>query len=633
MKVLTDKRIRKLGSALILCALCGLLYACGGDDPAPSAPSLALNPSDIMFMSKSGDSHSLEIRTDAEWVIVHVPGWLNASSSRGTGSATITLTTNRDNESEEENADQVEIMATSDGGTTSQRITVKQQSGYEHDCFARIMEEPSPLIMSYGICCVVSHGDNTKYFQWKVFSSREFENIRGNNNQILQDITKSASTWNRENISAQGGVNIIYDNCEPNTPYVLVTVAFASNGNNGAIVTRDFTTKDANEQQPIAEIKANKNVVNEVHDGNTGDYYTWDIKKNGTCAGYYTYVCVGDREFETMSRRRGAIGTRDPRDGIFLAWLLTMEMKTNIMTHETSFNAAAGAGCREKMFEVYQNEAPNAFAAKPTDKYIEIMTWGIRGNGDFSGMVYDVVYTVENGVLKEVEGGGYTPTPTEYYLTVSPTSLSYAPEGGTSYVNISSNDEWTVSSSATSWCTASLSSGTGNALLNITVTKNTGTVVRSATVTLKGKNSNKTVTVVVTQSASSPDPTPTINVGRDDYSSDKPLDGDARTLSVNKTSLTFDAAGGQNTVSISGNDQWTASSSNTTFCTVSPASGTGAATLTVKVTQNTGTSARSATVTVKGSYSGNTYTISVSQDKPVPNTFNRTDYGNDKNMN
>lgn len=84
------------------------------------------------------------------------------------------------------------------------------------------------------------------------------------------------------------------------------------------------------------------------------------------------------------------------------------------------------------------------------------------------------------------------------------------------------------------------------------------------------------------------------------------------TFDAQPTSLTFDAAATSKTISVTGNDSWTASSS-ASWCTLSKTSGTGAANITVSVTQNSASSARTASITLKGQNTQKTVTIGVSQ--------------------
>lgn len=81
-------------------------------------------------------------------------------------------------------------------------------------------------------------------------------------------------------------------------------------------------------------------------------------------------------------------------------------------------------------------------------------------------------------------------------------------------------------------------------------------------------------------------------------------------LAISTSSLTFDAAAGQQTVNVTANCDWKVTCS-ATWLTINPTSGNANATLTLSAQENTTTTQREATITVTGG--GFTRTISVSQ--------------------
>ena len=81
-------------------------------------------------------------------------------------------------------------------------------------------------------------------------------------------------------------------------------------------------------------------------------------------------------------------------------------------------------------------------------------------------------------------------------------------------------------------------------------------------------------------------------------------------LAISTSSLTFDAAAGQQTVNVTANCDWKVTCS-ATWLTINPTSGNANATLTLSAQENTTPTQREATVTVTGG--GFTRTISVSQ--------------------
>ena len=103
----------------------------------------------------------------------------------------------------------------------------------------------------------------------------------------------------------------------------------------------------------------------------------------------------------------------------------------------------------------------------------------------------------------------------DYTLTVDPTSLQYGAGEETQSITVTSNDSWTVESSQ-SWCKLSVSSGSSNGTVNVTVTENTTASTRSAVITFKGTNSGVTREVNVNQDQ----PNTGGTIGIDEYGND-----------------------------------------------------------------------------------------------------------------
>ena len=173
-----------------------------------------------------------------------------------------------------------------------------------------------------------------------------------------------------------------------------------------------------------------------------------------------------------------------------------------------------------------------------------------------------------------------------YTLSVSPTSLSFATTGEQKTFSVTSTTDWTVSSSD-SWLTVSPASGSDNGTITVTTVANTATTKRTATITVSGTGVT-TQTISVTQDA-----VPAI-------------------LSVSPTLLSFTPSGEQKTFAVTSNTEW-AVSSNASWLTVSPVSGSNNGTVMVTTSANTATSQRTATLTVSGT--GITaQTINITQD-------------------
>ena len=152
-------------------------------------------------------------------------------------------------------------------------------------------------------------------------------------------------------------------------------------------------------------------------------------------------------------------------------------------------------------------------------------------------------------------------------LTITPSTLDFAPTGGKASVAVTFNAGWTTGTSA-SWLTVTPASGNGNGTITVTASANTSTGSRTATLTVSGGGLDRTVTV--TQEA-----TPK--------------------LTVTPASINFTVEGGTQEVNVAANNEWSANS-NAPWLTVTKVSGS---VLRITAAPNTGYSRTSGvTVTV-----------------------------------
>lgn len=158
-------------------------------------------------------------------------------------------------------------------------------------------------------------------------------------------------------------------------------------------------------------------------------------------------------------------------------------------------------------------------------------------------------------------------------LSVLPATRNISMEGGTTSFTITTTADWQASCNS-SWAVLSADSGTGETELTVTCEKNVG-AKRTATITVAGTGTDPgmTAVTVVQNSASVP-------------------------LSATPLSRSISAVEGFTTFDVATTAEWQASS-NQTWAEVTPASGTGSATLTVNVQENTGPK-RTAIITVTG---------------------------------
>ncbi|UCF93039.1 MAG: BACON domain-containing protein, partial [Desulfobacterales bacterium] len=161
--------------------------------------------------------------------------------------------------------------------------------------------------------------------------------------------------------------------------------------------------------------------------------------------------------------------------------------------------------------------------------------------------------------------------------SISPTSRTFPSGGGNDTISVDAvrdDCQWTASASV-DWITInSGSSGTGDGTVGYSVSANTGTSSRTATITVAGQSHT------VTQ-----EPLPSC------------------TSSISPASRNFPSSGGNGTITVDAlrdDCQWTASESVGWITITSGSSGTGDGTVAYSVAANTGTSSRTATITAAG---------------------------------
>ena len=160
-------------------------------------------------------------------------------------------------------------------------------------------------------------------------------------------------------------------------------------------------------------------------------------------------------------------------------------------------------------------------------------------------------------------------------LSVSPTNLNVGSDAGQVSFDVNSNTNWTVTKTA-SWFWISPDNGSGNGNVQVNYQENTSTSSRSATITVSANGVSDRV-VTITQSGATP----------------------AATLAANPMNLTFDANGGNQTITVSSNLSWTASD-NVGWLSIAPSSGSNNGTITVTAQNNTSTNNRSGFITLRG---------------------------------
>jgi len=194
-----------------------------------------------------------------------------------------------------------------------------------------------------------------------------------------------------------------------------------------------------------------------------------------------------------------------------------------------------------------------------------------HNNGDDERYATVEVAT-SNGMLSRSVSVRQPPSPPELELSLS--SLEFPSRAGNKALNVTSNTRWSAScESVGNWCTVTPSSASGNGTVMVSVLENNGYDERSATVTITAGALSKTVNI-----------------------RQFPLPSG---FDVSPSNLEFDFEADDKTFEVTSNMPWNAScASEGGWCSVTPSSGNGNATVTVGVLKNNSYDERSATVTI-----------------------------------
>lgn len=497
------KYLKKCGyllSSLLCLMVLTSMIACGSDgedETVEDSVTTDAGQGGLKFSHKQSDQKTLKVKATTSWVIENCPDWLSASEMSGeAGDHSIVLTTTKANNTSVELSDQLVIKA----GTAYTSVTVMQSSPY----IGVSMEVVDQVFLSYGFACKLKYGDQAVACCWHIYKESDFNSLSESK------ISSDAANWDYIRKPANSVCTIDYSKCEPSTNYKLVVFPYTSNNEMGERLIVDFKTKSKDEQ-PLASIESTQIIVK---DGI--EYIEWNVKQNAFSNKFYTYVCSSPSKFNTYKKAEEFDDANKDKRGALLALLIENERKID-QTDSHEPDPAFNEGCHEQFFAPASKDGVMKFERKQGDRYVEIVTWAENANGSLSGIVSDVIIDLDN-----------MSKPEEKTLTVSTKTIEVVAEGGTKQFTITSNDSWTVTSNATSWCTASPSSGDGNATVTITVAKNTSESAREATVKVKGTVSGTEVSVSIKQQGTAESGQSGADISVDDFGNDKSLDDDTK---------------------------------------------------------------------------------------------------------
>lgn len=622
-----------------LLTFCGtlLLVACHTHDER-----LSLSVSEVTFDYLGGEkeitlySECSECGDPIPWEVTQEdPSFLNITPSFGSGGkVTVTLTAEMSQSGMQE-SERIKF----NNGIDTIYLRVSQDPHPTVECYA----EPTEVLdMAKGIACGVKIGNSCASYYIALYEESRANML--SDDELREDIKKKSDkmyypSYPENSPDGRYGTDYQdvlawYHDIHPNTKYVIVTCPYTSDGEEGAVYRKPVTTKNDKLQPQV--------VLSEItpETTNNGDFWKWSTSMEYNCQCYLVYACVSEDLFPSFQR---------DDNGVVLAWeihkyrkILKEDDVTAVNFNSASKNAAR---CREYIYPKLTNNTKMVdLERKSYDKYLEVVILAYHKSDNFetaelSGVVTDVKFDIsaeptpsDPASSLDIELNGYqddvcmdeeVPVST---LEINTNSLFFTAAPETKSLTLTGNDSWSVTSKPT-WCTVNPLSGVGNSTINVTPTKNTTTEKRTGDIVIKGDKSQKRFTVSVTQ-----EPGGENTIDKDGYEDDTSLDEEISFhLSLSPSSLGFTSAAGDKSVTVSSNDDWNATS-NASWCTVSPTSGTGDGTLKIMVTKNTQNQKRQAQITVKGRNSGQTATLNVLQDAGGETTIGKEGFSGDINI-
>ena len=256
--------------------------------------------------------------------------------------------------------------------------------------------------------------------------------------------------------------------------------------------------------------------------------------------------------------------------------------------------------------------ADDSWEIKNDNNWISITPSSGKGNATITVSVTDNELeesrqgTISVSMLDKTIYVSISQTARVFSVDIDKADLIFPASGGDISFNITSNTNWTLSDYP-SWLTLSKTSGKGNQEIKATASENPNVTERTGSITLgiDGKDENKTINV--TQQG--------------------------KTFDITPTTLTFTSVKGTQTVTVTTDGAWSASTKET-WITLSPEEATGNSTLKISVSENMSVNERSGTVFVK--MGDKTSTISVTQSSKsfgiTPTSLSFTDKSGSQNV-
>lgn len=416
------------------------------------------------------NTYSVKINSNTDWHASSNQNWCEVSPNTGTTNSTINILLKANTTTSARQA-----IVTVTAGNKEQKITINQKGCHENLAVSSNYFSVSPENKSYNFViytnmsweassdqswCVLSsssgNGENTLSFNVS-------ENTTGLERKAVVKV-KSGSLTQEITIIQQSksatlsvSTNIFSVNADRNTYNFSITSNL------------DWTiTSDQSWCTPSIAAGSNNQTVSFVVSENTSaqERTAMISVKAGTLLQQITVTQTGTNQTLAVSRNSFLFGS-EKGHGEFT---ISSNTNWNISSDKSWCSVATTSGSNNKTVSFLITENTS------TQRRSAIITI----NTSSSSIQIVVTQEGKTEVLPN--------------LSVSPGSISVTASEQTSSFDITSNSNWTIASNQT-WCTSSVTSGSGDKTITCSIDENTLSQSRMATVTISAGNLSRTVTI------------------------------------------------------------------------------------------------------------------------------------------
>lgn len=358
--------------AFVMAGLLSVGLSSCGDDDVVLPIKFSIDKDEISLSSEQGSEATFNISFEngtVSWEITHIPDFVEISNSnhKGDSNKMITVKAKNDNET---NKDLTGTIIVEAKGATPEELSIKVTQKYLSGLSVEVEDE---LLMCRGYAYRVSCGSNTKYFYQKLYTQSNYKKM--SDKEIVADVVTGKvddrDTPDDDNYWSWNPLN-------ENTAYVLAIVPYGENDRQGKLYTQEFKTKKSDSEPQVS-------ITNFSIDWDT-DSYVWNVTKNTYCASYYMYAAASKTKFPTyFFMEEGYLA--------LIGWAIRSEMEKDDSNHLAYINqdiwkdlGYSSYTAVEKFYAQQINDGTSSLSANPlSDKYMQIIVWGTKSNGDLSG--------------------------------------------------------------------------------------------------------------------------------------------------------------------------------------------------------------------------------------------------------